>query len=563
MSATVDAYVLVFAGLLLTAGALGDRYGRRLALFTGFAIFGGGSILAAWAGSAGHLIATRALMGVGGAFIMPATLSILVNVFPREERPKAIAIWAATAGLGVPLGPVIGGWLLEHYWWGSIFLINVPIIAAAIVGAFLFVPESKDPEVSRLDPVGAVLSIGGLAALLYAIIEAPNVGWLAGQTLGWGAVAAVLLGAFAVWELRRDRPMLDLRLFRNPRFSAASIAITLVFFAMFGTLFFLTQYLQFVLGYSTLETGVRVTPVVLGIGSGVGIGTRLAAKIGTKIVVAVALGIVALGLLNLSTVSDGSGYQTVLISLLILGFGMGGAMSPATDSIMGAVPEANAGVGSAVNDTTRQVGGALGVAILGSLLATSYSNAIDPVARALPPEAAHAVSDSVGVALGVAAQIGGPEGQALAAAARSAFVDAMGTTALVASGFAVAGALVALLFLPAHEQPREQVETSRAEPARPAGEVTGGCPTRRRASLAARAGRAARRPVGRSSPPRSSRSSRTAMRACRSRGSPRGQGSARRRSTGAGPARRIWSARRSSRSTRMSACLTPARSVTT
>ncbi|HBY47253.1 MAG TPA: MFS transporter, partial [Chloroflexi bacterium] len=428
---------------------------------------------AAWSGSAGNLIATRALMGVGGAFIMPATLSILVNVFPREERPKAIAIWAATVGLGVPLGPVIGGWLLEHYWWGSIFLINVPIIAVAILGAILVVPESKDPEASRLDPVGALLSIGGLASMLYAIIEAPNVGWLAGQTLGWGVAAVVLLGAFALWELRRAQPMLDLRLFRNPRFSAASIAITLVFFAMFGMLFFLTQYLQFVLGFSTLETGVRVTPVVVGIGSGVGIGTRLAAKIGTKIVVGAGLGIVALGLLNLSTVSDLSGYQTVLISILILGFGMGSAMSPATDSIMGAVPEENAGVGSAVNDTTRQVGGALGVAILGSLLASSYSSAIGPVVRALPPDAAKAASDSVGVALGVAAQIGGAQGQALAAAARSAFVDAMGTTALVASGFAVAGALVALLFLPAHERPREHVEPTRAEPARPAGSTTG------------------------------------------------------------------------------------------
>ncbi len=469
----VDSYVLVFAGLLLTAGALGDRYGRRLALFAGFAVFGLGSLLAAWAGSAGHLIATRALMGVGGAFIMPATLSILVNVFPREERAKAIAIWAATAGLGVPLGPVIGGWLLEHYWWGSVFLINVPIIAAAVIGGVLFVPESKDPEVSRLDPVGALLSIGGLAALLFAIIEAPSAGWLAGQTLGWGVVAVVLLGAFAVWELRREQPMLDLRLFQNPRFSAASIAVTLVFFAMFGTLFFLTQYLQFVLGYSTLETGVRVTPVVLGIMSGVGIGTRLAAKIGTKIVVAAGLAIVSLGLLNLSTVSDTSGYQTVLISLLIIGFGMGSAMSPATDSIMGAVPEENAGVGSAVNDTTRQVGGALGVAILGSLLATSYSNSIEPVTGALPPDAAHAASDSVGVALGVAARIGGPEGQALAAAARSAFVDAMGTTALVASGFAVAGALVALIFLPAREQPREPVEPARSEAGGPAAEVTG------------------------------------------------------------------------------------------
>ncbi len=212
----VDAYVLVFAGLLLTAGALGDRYGRRLALFTGFVIFGGGSLLAAWSGSAGTLITPRALMGVGGAFIMPATLSILVNVFPREERPKAIAIWAATVGLGVPLGPVIGGWLLEHYWWGSIFLINVPIIAVAILGAILVVPESKDPEASRLDPVGALLSIGGLASMLYAIIEAPNVGWLAGQTLGWGVAADKDGNAFVSGTFHRERDRFDLLLARAP-----------------------------------------------------------------------------------------------------------------------------------------------------------------------------------------------------------------------------------------------------------------------------------------------------------------------------------------------------------
>ncbi len=467
----VDSYVLVFAGLLLTAGALGDRYGRRMALFIGFAIFGIGSILSAWSGSANHLIFTRAVMGIGGAFIMPATLSILVNVFPREERPKAIAIWAATAGLGVPLGPVVGGWLLEHYWWGSIFLINVPIVIAAIIATIFVVPESKDPDVASLDPLGAILSIGGLAALLYAIIEAPNTGWLAGQTLTWAAVGVVLLAAFAIWEMRQDRPMLDMSLFRNPRFSAASISVTLVFFAMFGMLFFLTQYLQFVLNYTTLETGVRVTPVVLGIMAGVGLGTRLAAKIGTKIVVSAGLAIVALGLLNFARITDTSGYSTVVISLLILGFGMGSAMSPATDSIMGAVPEENAGVGSAVNDTVRQVGGALGVAILGSLLATAYSNAIESTTRLLPPDAAATANDSIGPALALAARLGGQEGQALAAAARSAFVDAMGTTAIVAAGFAVAGALIALIFLPAHERATTPEETAVASAAQQ--EVTG------------------------------------------------------------------------------------------
>jgi EmrB/QacA subfamily drug resistance transporter len=447
----VDAYVLVFAGLLLTAGALGDHYGRKLALFVGFGIFGGGSLLAAWSGSASHLIAMRAIMGVGGAFIMPATLSILINVFPREERPRAIAIWAGTAGLGVPLGPLVGGWLLEHYWWGSVFLINIPIIAVAFVAGLLIIPESKDPEASVIDPVGAVLSIGGLASLLYAIIEAPNEGWTATSTLVWGGLGIVLLALFTLWEMRRERPMLDINLFRNPRFTGASVAVTLVFFALFGSLFFLTQYLQFVLGYTTLETGVRMVPVAIGIATGAGISTRLAARFGTKLVVATGLTIAACGLGILSFVSDTSGYSLVLASLIVTGLGMGTTMAPATDSIMGAVPQENAGVGSAVNDTTRQVGGALGVAILGSLLSTTYTSGIEGATRALPPDVAAAARDSVGPALEIARQIGGAQGQALAAAARSAFVDAMGTTVLVGAGFALAGALVALLFLPARE----------------------------------------------------------------------------------------------------------------
>jgi EmrB/QacA subfamily drug resistance transporter len=456
----VDSYVLVFAGLLLTAGALGDHFGRKKSLFVGFAIFVVGSLLAAWSGSANHLIFMRAIMGVGGAFIMPATLSILINVFPKKERARAIAIWAGAAGLGVPLGPLLGGWLLEHFWWGSIFLINLPIIAIAFIVGLVVIPESKDPEASVIDPVGAVLSIGGLAALLYGIIEAPNHGWLAGSTIFWGSLGVILLVVFMIWELRQERPMLDINLFRNPRFSGASVAVTLVFFALFGSLFFLTQYLQFVLGFTTLETGVRIVPVAVGIILGASSSTRLVGRLGSKVVVAAGLGITALGLAILSFVSDTSGYSLVLVTLLVAGLGMGTAMATATDSIMGAVPEENAGVGSAVNDTTRQVGGALGVAILGSLLSTSYGNSIDSVASLLPPQAAGPVRDSIGPALQVAQQIGGAQGQALAAAARSAFIDAMGTTVLVGAGFALAGALVALLFLPA----READEAAEAEP---------------------------------------------------------------------------------------------------
>jgi EmrB/QacA subfamily drug resistance transporter len=461
----VDAYVLVFAGLLLTMGSLGDRFGRKRTLFAGYAIFGIGSLLAAWSGTADRLIATRSLMGVGGALIMPSTLSILTNVFPSRERAKAISIWAGTAGLGVPLGPVLGGWLLEHFWWGSVFLVNAPIVAVAVVAAFLLVPESSDPEHAYLDPLGALLSMVGLAALLYAIIEAPNRGWTNGLILACFVVAAVVLTAFALWELRTPRPMLDTRLFKNARFSGASLAVSLVFFALFGSMFFLTQYLQFVKGYTTLQAGLRIVPVVVGIAAGTALSTRLNAKFGTKIDVAIGLTIVAGALAYLSTATVSSGYSVIAIGLITIGFGMGIAMAPATDSIMGAVPKANAGVGSAVNDTTRQVGGALGVAILGSLLSTSYSNKLDQIAGQLPPQALGPAKSSIGGALEVAQRAGGPQGQALAAFAKNAFVDGMSEALLVGAGVALVGALVALLLLPAREPGAEEgtPATERAE----------------------------------------------------------------------------------------------------
>jgi EmrB/QacA subfamily drug resistance transporter len=458
----VDAYVLVFAGLLLTAGNLGDRYGRKRALNVGLLVFALGSALSAYAGSAGHLIATRALMGVGGAFIMPSTLSILTNIFPAGERRRAIAIWTATAGIGVPLGPVLGGWLLEHFWWGSIFLINLPIVAVALAAGAILIPESKDPEHSALDPVGAALSMAGLAVLLYAIIEAPSKGWASGSTLGLFVVAAVLLVAFTLWELRVPRPMLDTRLFRNPRFSGASLSVTLVFFALFGSSFFLTQYLQFVLGYGTLEAGLRIVPVALGIMVGAGSSVRLSRHIGTRFTVALGLAIVSVGFVLMSRVSITSGYGLIALTLPILGLGMGTAMAPATDSIMGAIPRANAGVGSAVNDTTRQVGGALGVAVLGSLLSTSYGSTMDNIVSALPEPAAGRARDSIGGALQVAAQLDRFSGQLLTSGARAAFIDAMGSTLLVSAAFAFSGALIALIFLPSGE-PEHAPETAAAE----------------------------------------------------------------------------------------------------
>jgi EmrB/QacA subfamily drug resistance transporter len=455
----VDAYVLVFAGLLLTMGSLGDRYGRKLALNAGFAIFGLGSVLAAWSGSAEALIATRTLMGVGGALIMPSTLSILTNVFPPLERGKAIAIWAATAGLGIPLGPVLGGWLLEHYWWGSVFLINVPIIIVAFLAGWVLIPESRDPDASPLDPLGAVLSIAGLATLLYAIIEAPDRGWTDGLILAAFAASAVLLTAFALWEWRNPRPMLNMAFFRNPRFTGASLAIALVFFALFGSMFFLTQYLQFVRGYSALSAGLRIVPVAIGIMAGTGLSTRITPRFGTKAAVAGGMVVVAGGLFWLSTLTLTSDYWRLCVGLIVLGFGMGNAMAPATDSIMGSLPRENAGVGSAMNDTNRQVGGALGVAILGSLLASSYQSSMESATRGMPSDAAAAAGDSIGAAVRVAATLGGPQGAALLEAARVSFVDAMSTTIIIGSVIALAGALVALLILPSHEPEHAEDES--------------------------------------------------------------------------------------------------------
>jgi EmrB/QacA subfamily drug resistance transporter len=438
----VDAYTLVFAGLLLTAGSLGDRFGRRRGLTVGLLLFGMGSVASAMVHSPNHLIATRALMGIGGALIMPATLSIISNVFTvPAERARAIAVWAGFSAMGIALGPLSGGWLLQHFWWGSVFMVNIPIVTLAVIGGRLFVPESKDPSPRGLDPVGALLSIAGLVVLVWGIIEAPGRGWTEGATLASFALAAVILGAFIWWELRSDHPMLDVSFFANPRFTAASTAITLVFFALFGSMFLQTQYLQFVLGYTALQAGLRVGPVAIVLMVAAPLSARLVERVGTKLVVAAGLAIVSVSLVILSLATATSGYGPVLLSMLVMGVGMGMTMAPATESIMGSLPRAKAGVGSAVNDTTRQVGGALGVAILGSLLASSYRSSLGSAV----PEAAKA---SVGGALEVARSLGGDQGAALAHAARHAYVNGMGVGVLVAAGVALVGSLVALVFLP-------------------------------------------------------------------------------------------------------------------
>ncbi len=435
----VDSYMLIFAGLLLTAGALGDRFGRRRALTFGLVVFGLGSALAAIAESPGMLIATRALMGVGGAFIMPSTLSILTATFPANERAKAIGIWAAFSGLGIAIGPVAGGWIIEHADWSWIFLVNVPIVVAALAAGRWLVPESLDPAAPRLDIPGFALSTAGLVALVWAIIEAPSQGWTSPAILGAAALAVALLGSFVAWERRTAHPMLDIALFRNPRFSAASGAIALSFFAMFGAIYFLTQYLQLVLGFSALEAGVRILPVAGGLVLGGPLSARLSEKVGAKVVVAAGLALVSSALLLMTQFEVGSGYELVAASFVVLGFGIGLAMTPATDAVMGSLPLAKASVGSAVNDAARVTGGALGVAVLGSIMSSSYRGEMG---------GAH---DSLAGSLAAAGQLGGTEAARLAAAAQEAFVGGMHTAVLVGAAIALAGSLVALFFLPARE----------------------------------------------------------------------------------------------------------------
>ena len=432
----VDAYMLVFAGLLLTAGSLGDRFGRRRALEAGMLVFGTGALLAALAPSAEAVIASRAVMGLGGALIMPTTLSILTNVFPAHERPKAIGIWAAVSGLGIAIGPIAGGWLIEHASWNAVFLVNLPFVAAALILGRMLVPDSSDPAAPRLDPRGFVLSIAGLSALVWSIIEAPGMGWGDPQILGGFAAAAALLAGFGWWELRAPSPMLDLGFFRNPRFSASSGAITLAFFALFGTIFLLTQYLQGVLGLDALTAGLWVAPIAAGLIVGAGASTKLVERFGAKLVVAKGLGVVATGLLMITFADAGSGFGTVLAYELVLGFGIGLAMAPATEAIMGSLPLEKSGVGSAVNDTTRTAGGALGVAILGSVLSSIYRGDM----AGLPA----AARDSLSGAL----SLGDPQ---IAAVARDAFVSGMHGAALLAAGIALAGGLVALIALPSRE----------------------------------------------------------------------------------------------------------------
>jgi MFS transporter, DHA2 family, multidrug resistance protein len=472
----VDAYILVFAGLLLTMGSLGDRFGRRGALSIGLAVMGVASILSAFANSADQLIATRAVMGIGGALVMPSTLSIITNVFTdRRERAQAIAIWSATAGAAIAIGPVTGGWLLEHFWWGSVFLVNVPVVVVALVLGWLYVPTSRDPAAPRVDVPGALLSIAGLVALVWAIIEGPN-GWTDPLVLGAFGLAAVLLTAFILWERHTPVPMLDMSFFANPRFSAASGALMLTFFAMLGSLFLLTQFLQSVLGYTALEAGVRLLPMAAVQMVVAPLSAKLVERVGSKAVVAAGLTVAAVGLVMASRLTAGASYAEVLWSLVVLAAGLALIMPPATESIMGSLPPAKAGVGSAVNDTTREVGAALGVAVLGSVMSSTYRPRVsDAIAGApVPDDVRTAITEQVGAAMEVARGLPGEAGRLLSSVAADGFTDGMRAAFLIGAGALLIGAVMVALFLPAKAHDHEDL----VDAAGPADDGEGAAPTR-------------------------------------------------------------------------------------
>jgi len=450
-----DAYTLCFAALLIPAGALGDRYGRRTSLVGGLAVFALGSVAAAFASGTGMLIAARVVMGLGAAFVMPATLSILNSVFPPRERPQAIAAWSAVAGVGIVIGPTLGGLLLSHFWWGSVFLINVPLVALALAGVLLTVPETAEPGRHRLDFTGTLMIAGALFLIVDAIIEAPTRGWTGWVTLAELAAGVAMLGLFTWWELHIPNPLIDLRVFAVRAFSAAAASVTVIFFALFGSLFVLTQYLQLVHGYSPLSAGVRALPFAIAMAAVSPVSTVLAGRLGSRVVIPAGIALMGAGLLDLSTAGVHTSYPPLAVAVAIMGAGMGLVMAPASTTIMTTVPAHQAGAGSAVNDTIREVGGALGIAIVGSLAENVYRTKLGTALATghLPQPVSHLATSSVAAADAVGRHLGGASGAQLTAAAHTAFTTAMATGMRLSAVVALVAAIGAAFALPARTRP--------------------------------------------------------------------------------------------------------------
>jgi EmrB/QacA subfamily drug resistance transporter len=447
----VDSYVIVFAGLLLVAGSVADRVGRKRTFLAGLVLFAAGSTWAAFSGSVSILMAARASMGIGGALIMPSTLSIITQMFSDSgERQRAIGFWAGTSGVGIALGPIIGGLLLAHFWWGSVFLINVPIAAVGFVLALPLVPDSRNPAATAPDFTGALLSIAGLALLLWGIIQAPVDGWSSALVIGAMISGVAVLGAFAFWESRSSHPMLNLQFFTRRAFSAAISSVGLATLGLFGSLFVLTQYLQFDLGYTPLQAGIRVLPAAGAIAVVAPLSALLQKTVGTKLTTAAGLLIVAAGLWQIGQASTSSTYVDSLAGMILLGIGAGLAIPASTASVMGSVPTEHTGIGSATNGTALQLGGALGVAVIGSLLTTRYTGKMTTALAPyhVPPAIMQRILGDVGSALAVASRVGGALGEQLAHVARAAFVSGMDLGLTVGAAVAVVGCVVALVSLP-------------------------------------------------------------------------------------------------------------------
>jgi EmrB/QacA subfamily drug resistance transporter len=452
----VDAFNLLFAASVLATGSSSDKLGRKGMLLAGLAVFGLASLAGGLTDSPGQLIVARAVMGVGAAMVFPSTLSLLTDVFTeRSERTLAIGLWGAITGVAIALGPIAGGWLLEASGWRAIFFALAPIALLAGVSVGWYVPTSRDPGAPRTDRPGFALSTAAIALLVYTIIEAPNHGWASPRTLASFALVTLLTAAYVAQERRTEHPMLDLSLFANPRFTAASAAVGISFFALSGFIFLVTQYFQFFKGYSPLSTGVRLLPVASFVAVSSILGARVAIRIGTKVVVSAGLLLMAGFYLWVTSAAAGTGYATIALQMVVLGTGMGMTSAPATEAIMGVVPKAKASVGSAVNDATRLLGGTLGVAVIGSVYASLYAERLTRfLSPRLPAAVARPAHQSVGAALAAARELARGGHPALAAATRiaagRAFFAGFHAANYLAAGVALAGALMALALLPAH-----------------------------------------------------------------------------------------------------------------
>lgn len=460
----IDGYTVPYAALMLLCGVLGDRFGRRRALLAGLAVFAAGAVYGSLADSVTEVIAARIVMGVGAAVIMPATLSLLVAMFPAHERARAIAAWAATSGLAIALGPLLAGWLLESHAWGSTFLINVPIAAAAALTSLALVPASRAADVDRTDWIGGLLSTVTVGGLVYAIIDGFHFGWGAG-TVGVLAASMAAAVAFVVWELRHPRPLLDLRRLTDRTVGAACISVLLLFFATFGVIYFVAQQFQFVLDYGPLETGLRLLPLAGAVSAGAAVSARLTPRFGARATVTAGMAAATAGTLVLTQCHSDSGYGIYLACLLLLGSGIGISTPPATDLIMAGFPDSELGAAGGLNDTAVEFGGSLGIALLGSVLATTYHREISDFLSELPlgnltgsmaeqaELAMAAAGDSVGGASIVADELAAnplasSHAEPLREAAGAAFADAIGRAGLVGGIALAAGSLLVAAILP-------------------------------------------------------------------------------------------------------------------